>query len=401
MLKSACATASRSTSPPCWSICANSKRLQNPPTLRLALATLLSLGADDALAVDNYDQAVRYNSRAEDLIPLIKNAPLKDHLKSEVTRVLALKQASAGALAASKILAAKPDDPEASLTAGKFALQKGDFEKAFPLLAKSSDKALSSLAKRELTPATKAPDQAKMAEDWFGLAEKEIPLIKARMRERALYWYNTALPLSTGLVKLQIETRLKSFAPSVAALAPAPIASKTPPVENASKNGEINLIAMFRGKADTMRPKCTLKDGMLICGDVNAAVSFPYHPPSEYDMNVEFVPTVGRAQAVIMLTHDGKGLFFSLGIENPVFENKNFQPEIGKKTKVMVQVRKSTIEAFIDGVKVADGKLESIAFHPYWETTDQEAVGVATHDSTIRFEKVTIKEISGQGKIAR
>ena len=181
-----------------------------------ALATLLSLGADDALAVDNYDQAVRYNSRAEDLLPLIKNAALKDHLKTEVARVLALKQASIAALAAQKILSTKPEDPEANLAVGRFALQKGEFEKAFAMLAKSSDKALAGIAKRELTPAAEAPEQAKLGDDWFDLTAKESnTYVKKAMQERAGVWYGNALPALTGLAKLKVEGRMKTLPANV------------------------------------------------------------------------------------------------------------------------------------------------------------------------------------------
>ena len=190
-----------------------------------ALATLLSLGADDALAVDNYDQAVRYNSRAEDLLPLIKNAALKDHLKTEVARVLALKQASTAALAAQKTLASKPEDPEANLAIGRFALQKGEFEKAFAMLAKGSDKALAGIAKRELTPAAEAPEQAKLGDDWFDLAAKESnTFVKKAMQERAGVWYGNALPALTGLGKLKVEGRMKTLAPSQKANSPLKLA---------------------------------------------------------------------------------------------------------------------------------------------------------------------------------
>src|SRR5207302_3832368 len=112
-------------------------------------------------------------------------------------------QSNLAALAASKKLAQKPDDPEANLAAGKFALLRGEFEKAFALLAKGSDPVLSSLAKQEISPAPQVAEQMKLAEAWFDRAEKEpSPYFKARMQERAALWYENALPALTGLSKI-------------------------------------------------------------------------------------------------------------------------------------------------------------------------------------------------------
>ena len=52
-----------------------------------ALTVLFSLSADDALVVENYDQAVRFNSHADDLLPIVKDAALKSRLKAEIPRV--------------------------------------------------------------------------------------------------------------------------------------------------------------------------------------------------------------------------------------------------------------------------------------------------------------------------
>lgn len=176
------------------------------------LATLYLLGSEDSQAVDNYDQAVRFNSRAEDLLPLIKDAGLKARLKTEIPRAIALRQASTAALAASKILTTRPDDLEANLAAGKFALERGQFETAFAMLAKSKDAVLLDIAKRELTPSPEVVDQVKLADAWFDRAEKEpLPYLKIRMQERAAIWYGNALPALTGLAKLKVETKLKAL----------------------------------------------------------------------------------------------------------------------------------------------------------------------------------------------
>ncbi|MEI6236600.1 MAG: discoidin domain-containing protein [Planctomycetota bacterium] len=196
------------------------------------LASLFSLGADDALAVENYEQAVKYNSRAEDLIPLIKDAAIKDRLKAEIPRVLALKVASAAALAAQKTLATKPDDADANLIAGKFVLQKGDVQNAFAFLAKGKDEALKSLAKRELALPEKADEQVLLGDSWFEVGEKEGNAnLKLRMKERAATWYTNALPALSGLGKLKVEGRLRTLQ----AVVKTEIAGATLPENKVSK----------------------------------------------------------------------------------------------------------------------------------------------------------------------
>jgi hypothetical protein len=175
-----------------------------------AMAAVFSQAADEALSAEAYDHAVRFNSRAEDLIPTIKDASLKARLKTEIPRVLAIKQQSAAATEAAKTLAKKPDDPGASVVAGKFALLLGQYEKSFALLAKGNDGPLTSLARQELAPPTEAADQVKFADEWFVRAENEpSPYLKASMQQRAALWYAMALPGLTGLGKLKVEGRMK------------------------------------------------------------------------------------------------------------------------------------------------------------------------------------------------
>ena len=175
-----------------------------------ALAALFTFEAERASAEADYDQAVRFNSRAEDLLPLSKDAALKARLKTEIPRVQAIKRDSVAALAAQKTLATKPDDAEANLTAGKFALLLGEVEKSMALLAKSKDGVLSALAKRELAASQEAAEQTLLADGWFDRAEKEgSAYLKGRMQDRAALWYTTALPGLAGVAKLKVEARIK------------------------------------------------------------------------------------------------------------------------------------------------------------------------------------------------
>ena len=178
------------------------------------LATLFSLEANNAFTAGDYENAVRFNARVEDLLPIIKDAALQARFKEEISRVQAIKRESVAALAAQKTLATKPDDPDANLIAGKFALLLGDMEKSMAMLAKSKDGVLSGLAKREISPPQDATQQTVLADDWFDRAAKEAsPNLKARMQDRAALWYTSALPGLAGLAKLKVEGRIKMLPP--------------------------------------------------------------------------------------------------------------------------------------------------------------------------------------------
>lgn len=182
-----------------------------------AMAAVYAQAADEAVASEMYDQAVRFNSRAEDLLPMIKDPELKVWLMKEIPRVLAIKVQSAAATEAQKTLAKNAADPGANVVVGKFALLLGQFEKAFAMLAKGNDGPLSSLSRQELSPPQDAAAQFKLADEWFDRAEKEpSPHLKKHMQERASMWYATALPSLSGLAKLKVESRLKTL-PAVAA----------------------------------------------------------------------------------------------------------------------------------------------------------------------------------------
>ena len=182
------------------------------PDAAAALAWLLTRNVEDALSVENYEAATNFDSFAEDLLPFIKDAAIKTRVKATAARMLVLKKASVGGLAALKTLTTRPDDPDANLAAGKYFLLRGEFDRAFALLAKSKDAAFKDLGARELAQPADSAQQSQLGDGWFDRAEKETsPELKEYMQERAALWYTSALAAQTGLTKLKIEKRLKQL----------------------------------------------------------------------------------------------------------------------------------------------------------------------------------------------
>ena len=385
--------------------------ISKSPDAATALATLLLLGSADALNVDNYEQAVRYNSRAEDLLPLIKNVAFKEHLKIEVAHVLALKQASTAALAANKILATKPDDPEANLTAGKFALQKGEFEKAFALLAKGSDKTLAGISKRELTPAAEAPEQAKLGDDWFDLAAKESnTFVKKAMQERAGVWYGNALPALSGLAKLKIETRMKGLA-------------KTPDGvnkrETATGGRAINLLSLVDLAKDSVEGHWVLRQGALTSDNAeHGRIELPYHPPEEYDFRLVFTRVEGDNCMNLIMSHSERQFMFTIagwynkysGLElidgvstqdSPLKSNTGLKNN--QKYTAVVQVRKDRLTAFLDGKIISEVKTDytNVSIFPDWKLRQSDILGIAHYQGKFIVYSAELLEVTGSGKPSR
>ena len=78
----------------------------------------------------------------------------------------------------------KPGDTEANLTVGKYeCFSKGKWDKGLPMLAKSNDDTLKSLAARDIAGADSSTEQMKLGDAWWNIS-----------KERANYWYDMALP---------------------------------------------------------------------------------------------------------------------------------------------------------------------------------------------------------------
>lgn len=118
------------------------------------------------------------------------------------------------------VLKISPNDPAANLEAGEyFCLVKEDWATGLPMLARGSDPKMKSLARRDLAVTTAAKDAKPSSHDaevvgdaWWDASEHEsTPAWKTAMQDRAVFWYQKALPNSGGLAALKIEKRIKTL----------------------------------------------------------------------------------------------------------------------------------------------------------------------------------------------
>jgi hypothetical protein len=170
-------------------------------------------GCSDSLAADLVELAQALAARAERLARAAQDAALLTRVQDQAKEVQEIAREAAAVKPALKKLAEDPDDPASNTTAGShYCFVRDDWKRGLPMLAKGSDADLKALAEAELAKPATPDDQAALGDRWGAWAEKQSsPKAKANGRERALSWYDTALPGLTGLARARVEKKSKAF----------------------------------------------------------------------------------------------------------------------------------------------------------------------------------------------
>ncbi|HZK81996.1 MAG TPA: hypothetical protein VFC46_13035 [Humisphaera sp.] len=182
-----------------------------------------------------------------------------------------IESASGAATKAAAILATRPEDPNASLTLGRFdAFLKNYWDKAIPLLASSSDTILKNLAQMELSAATDPNKQLQAANGWWEFSGKERGIAQSHIREHAAHLYKKALPGLVGLEKVLAEKRVEQGG-----------------VVRTSYTGWNNLLRKVNIDRDAIKGKWSLEGGALSMG-TRAELKIAPEPQKDYALRVEF-----------------------------------------------------------------------------------------------------------------
>jgi hypothetical protein len=210
---------------------------------------------DDAIAVDQYELAKR-------LAPLIllvaQKSTNNEFVKIATNRakeIEPLEIAHNEMKAASEILEANPNDPEANLIVGRFlCLAKGDWENGIAKLALSSDETLKSLASMEQET---LPDSLALADGWWKYSESIEGVLRIQAQSHAAEWDRRALPNLTGINKSKVEQRIASVMSTVPVLAGImfdnAVSGRTSPASKA---------ALVRSMGGTPESEAAVADGL-------------------------------------------------------------------------------------------------------------------------------------------
>jgi len=137
-----------------------------------------------------------------------------------------------------QLLSEQPDDADANLTVGRwYCFQKGDWERGLPYLSRGSDERLAQLARQELAGATDVSHLVQIADQWSRLVGAESGPDKAAMLDRAVEYYEQALPSLDGLEKVRVEKELATLHASQG------VADSASPPAGAIVDGNVALAA--------------------------------------------------------------------------------------------------------------------------------------------------------------
>ena len=108
-----------------------------------------------------------------------------------------------------------PNDPKANLAAGRFyCFVRNDWDKGLTCLAKCSNAALKRVAESDLNNPSTPEVGTDLGDAWLVLAQRERdPFVKARYQLRATGWYNKALALAKGVLRIKLEKKLEDLPP--------------------------------------------------------------------------------------------------------------------------------------------------------------------------------------------
>lgn len=190
-----------------------------------ALARQYSGLADEAIASDKFEAALKALGKASAVAQNAKSIPLFNEMRSKGQRVQAMQREYSAATTALKTVNEKPDDPAANLTVGKYiCFAKEAWDVGLPYLAKGSDAALKAIAEKELAKPKNEDEQVVLAEAWSSLGEKLPMPSKVACLLRACHWYEEAEPRLDGLTKTKVTANIEKIEAMIEQLAPGALA---------------------------------------------------------------------------------------------------------------------------------------------------------------------------------
>lgn len=178
------------------------------------LAEHILVTVNEALAADEYEALTKLLKVGNSTAKIAKSVPLISAMQARTKDAETLKVEYEKAKAILDKLKENPDDPGANLAAGKYySMQKGNWEKGLPLLAKGDDAALKDLATRDLAKPAETAFQIELGEAWLKVPKPESELAQKNLRWRARYWFEQALADATGDTRTKLDAYLKDIPP--------------------------------------------------------------------------------------------------------------------------------------------------------------------------------------------
>ena len=153
-----------------------------PALSSVANIELLLTLADQLVAEDAFTTVAPVESALQRAAGGISDPDLKKEAAGQIREVAAIREAHDKLAPAVATLKQSPNDPAANLAVGSYlCFQRGKWDKGLPLLAKSSDAQLKSLATAELAAFAGGDAMIKAADGWYDAAQNYRRLMVQRL----------------------------------------------------------------------------------------------------------------------------------------------------------------------------------------------------------------------------
>jgi len=185
----------------------------------------------------------------------------------------------------------------------------------------------------------------------------------------------------------------------------------------------VDLLALVDTAKDAVSGEWTLKNGMLSCSAAaDARLEFPYAPGEEYDLEVVFTRSAGNGHVSSICSAGGSQFAWQVSVlkntfcafalvgeqgagarsSNPTNKHLTLVTN-GKECVSLVKVRKSGLEAYVDGKLIVSLKTDyhNLSLTGKGALRDGTALGIWTNECALSIKSATVTEITGQGKALR
>jgi len=316
-----------------------------PSDIKLLCHVWYTAGAE-AFAAEDYHALNRCIQRGNSVAGHSHDADLIADTQAKLRRwqqVIVAYELDKEALA---ILRQDPLDAKASTIVGRFyCFYRGEWERGLPLLAQCGDAALHDLARQDLQSRADSAAQVQMGDAWWDYSVKQDPGLAPWIKDRAIFWYEKALPSLSGITALRVKTR----------------------ISQASRTKSIDLLAMLSEAKMQKNGWKKVAQGWAIEED-DRQLAFPYVPPTEYDYRIEFTSTADGPLVAQGLAFGERGFEWRMGDsggavcginvingkcdyekENPT-GSRNVPPlKAGQPHTSLVRIREKGITVLVDG----------------------------------------------------
>jgi hypothetical protein len=401
------------------------------------LLTRLAEGATDAARIERFIKAAervikedldedRYEAAeaVSTLAGRIAQKQLDSSFRREVhnvhLHVQRLRKEWQPVLDALQTLKSQPDDSKANLAVGRwYCLNKGDWEKGLPYLAKGGDSKLCQTAREDLRSPQGAESQLKLADAWWDLAaNKAGELEPDALRLRAGYWYKQ-LPseANIGLLRMKIEKRLNQIE-----------RSGRPVLRDAGKAkaimGTIDLMALVdranlakhvaAGQWEVQRSGLAITQPTM-CG----MFKFPVIPAGSFEYETEFTRISGDSaislqfpvgHSYVNVEVSGfHGRYSGMGLINGVHTDSSSNPTSrpnsipnNVRNKLAVRVRfpsdsRTEISAAFNGKELFHwrGDVSALSGSGFWQMGSPATVALGADSSVAVFHTASLRMLNG------